>query len=56
MASWRYWLIDLPARVTDVGLTWYRLLFMTLLWVAAAGAVAGLFMALLTLVAYLFGL
>ena len=55
MPSWRYWLIDLPATITEVGMTWYRLLFMALLWCAAIGAVGGMLMALLVLVLYLFG-
>jgi hypothetical protein len=42
LPAWRYWLIDLPARATEVGYAWYRVFFMALLWAAVAGAVAGL--------------
>jgi hypothetical protein len=24
--SWRFWLVDLPADLTDIGLAWYRLI------------------------------
>lgn len=33
--SWRYWLIDAPAKITEVASVWYRLYFMVLLWIAA---------------------
>ena len=49
---WRYWLIDVPAIVTEVGLAWYRLLFMVLLWCAAAGAVIGILGLMVFLVLY----
>lgn len=42
MPRWRYWLIDLPAQITDASLVWYRALFMALLWVAALAAIVGL--------------
>lgn len=53
---WRFWLIDGPAKVTEVGLTWYRLLFMVLLWAAAIGAVIGLLMVTASLVLDAFGI
>lgn len=49
---WRYWLIDAPAHLTEVGLVWYRLLFMVLLWCAAAGAAIGLVGVMASLVLY----
>ena len=48
--QWRWWLIDGPAKVTDVGLVWYRLIFMLLLWTAAIGAVVGLITVIVSLV------
>lgn len=42
MWSVRYWLIDVPAFITDVGLAWSRLLFMALAWAGAIGSVLGL--------------
>lgn len=39
---WRHWLVDVPAGITEVGFTWYRLLFLVLLWAAAIGATVGL--------------
>ena len=38
----RYWLIDLPAHVTEVGMTWYRFYLMVLLWVFATAPLAAL--------------
>ena len=35
MASLRYWLVDVPARITEAGYVWYRLYFLFLLWIAA---------------------
>jgi hypothetical protein len=35
MTAWRYWLVELPARITEVGLTWYRL-YMFLLYALIA--------------------
>ena len=32
---WRHWLIDVPARITDVVLVWYRL-YITLVLATAA--------------------
>ncbi len=32
---WRYWLVDVPARITDVGFAWYRLWLMLTLWLVA---------------------
>ena len=49
---WRYWLIDLPTRIAEVGFVWYRLLFMMLLWCAAIGAVIGLLGLMVSLVLY----
>lgn len=34
MPQWRYWLIDLPARVTEVASVWYRLYFVVMLVIA----------------------
>lgn len=31
----RYWLIDLPAQITEVASVWFRLYFLAILWVAA---------------------
>jgi hypothetical protein len=52
LPAWRYWLIDLPARATEVGYVWYRLLVLSLLWVAAAGAVVGLLSLTVSLALY----
>lgn len=35
---WRTVLIDGPARITEIALTWYRLYVMVLLWMAALTA------------------
>jgi hypothetical protein len=35
--EWRYWLIDLPARTTEVAQTWYRLYFTVVLLLAGPG-------------------
>ena len=51
--NWRYWLIDLPARLTEVGYTWYRL-YLTALLIVAAVVVP--FMAVTTLVLAAFGI
>lgn len=32
---WRYWLIDVPAHITEVGLVWYRLYWLVVLSIAA---------------------
>ncbi len=32
---WRYWLIEWPAYLTEVGYAWYRFYLMVLLWLAA---------------------
>jgi hypothetical protein len=32
---WRHWLIDVPARITDVLLVWYRLYMVVVLSIAA---------------------
>ena len=47
VSSARYWLIDLPARITEVGFAWYRLYFLVVLWAVALIAPV---MALTTLV------
>lgn len=44
---WRYWLIDLPARITEVAQAWYRLYFTVVLLIAGPGL---LLMVLTTLV------
>lgn len=49
---WRFWLIDLPAQVTEVGLVWYRALFMVLLWAAAVTATIGFVGVMASLVLY----
>ena len=49
---WRDWLIDAPAIVTEVGLAWYRLLFMVLLWCGAVGAVISILSLMVSLVLY----
>jgi hypothetical protein len=35
MLSVRYWLIELPSRITEVACVWYRLYFVFLLLLAA---------------------
>jgi hypothetical protein len=35
MPQWRYWLVDLPARATEVGYVWYRLYLLILFAIAA---------------------
>ncbi len=47
MINWHRWLIDVPAHLTEVGATWYRLFFT---WVILAVAVVCPFMVLSTLV------
>ena len=32
---WRYWLLDAPARITEVLWAWYRLYFVVLIVLAA---------------------
>jgi hypothetical protein len=53
---WRYWLIDVPAHLTDAGFVWYRLFFLALLWAATAGAVMGLVGVMVSLALYWFGI
>lgn len=43
---WRKWLIDVPAHITDVAGTWYRLYLIVVLLIAGPGLV---FMVLLSL-------
>ena len=31
----RYWLVELPATITEVGLVWFRLYFLVLIVIAA---------------------
>lgn len=49
---WRYWLIELPTTITDIGLAWYRLYFMVVIWIAA---LVGPAMVLSVLILYVFG-
>lgn len=35
MTQWRYWLIDLPSTITEVGMAWFRLYFFLVTLVAA---------------------
>lgn len=35
--GWRRWVIDVPARITEVGLTWYRMYLMVVLLIAGPG-------------------
>lgn len=32
---WRFWLIDLPARLTEIGAAWFRLYSLVILWIVA---------------------
>jgi hypothetical protein len=48
LPAWRYWLIDLPARATEVGYVWYRVYFLALLWLAAL-TVPGMVLTILVL-------
>lgn len=54
MPQWRYWLIDLPARATEVGFVWYRVYLLVALVIAGPGL---LLMVLLVLILwYAFGI
>ena len=44
--DWRYWLMDLPARITEISLVWYRVWFMLTLWIAALAGVVTVSMVL----------
>lgn len=35
MPCWQRWLVDIPARITEVGFTWYRLYLLIVCAVAA---------------------
>jgi hypothetical protein len=37
MTQWRYWLVELPAKATEVGYTWYRLYLLVVLMIAGPG-------------------
>lgn len=34
MPDWRKWLIDVPARITEIGYTWYRMYMLVVLVIA----------------------
>ena len=44
---WRTFLIDWPARITEVGFVWYRLYLLVLLWAVATVPLATVLMALM---------
>lgn len=33
--NWRYWLIDLPATITEAGFVWYRLYWLVVVCLCA---------------------
>ena len=35
----RFWLVDGPARITEVGFTWYRLYMLVVLFIAGPGLI-----------------
>lgn len=40
VSSWRYWLVELPSRTTEVASVWFRLYFTVLLVIAAVSVPA----------------